>query len=191
MNHSFGATKWQRLLIVLLGIPNVGGVLIAQNTAVPDQQQIQSLLIALSSHKLSPAECIDPRLSAESKADNLKYFRGSYELTLDPKSEAEFTSPGRDYAEIKVQVHYKGEEGELGVPAKISLVKVNGAWYFANFQFLVTPIWLWCLTIGLILLTMLYSACALRALWKKSKQRGGSLKISDLYRAALPWTWWK
>ena len=179
----------KRPIPLLLVAACVVGVVAPANaqTTNADKQQILALVQGLAAHSVTPSQSLDPNLSEQDKAASLKRLQGPYELTLDPRGDVEFKAPNHAQVPVHFDLHSGGGETEASSTADV--VKVNGAWYFANFNFLATPTWVWVMLVGINLIGVIYGIGVLRAVWKRFKAHGRDLRFVDIVTAFFPWTW--
>jgi hypothetical protein len=175
-------------LIVFLGMSGAIMLLFAQ---IPesrrDADQIASLMAALSDRSKVPSDVLDPMLSSDDRAENLKRFSTSrYELSLVPTQPVQVLA--EDSASVPIRVHYISDDGaRLDANATAHFVRRNGTWYFSNFEFMEWPAFLIIVLVVGVLVAIGYATTVL--VLRNRLVKKGQLGGRNLIKVFLPVFW--
>ncbi len=125
---------------MLVGVLGVAILVVAQGrTTANDADQINGLMASLSNRSKALADFLDPTITGAKREKNLRHFSATpFELTLVPNGAPLISG---DTASVPVRIHYKAEDdNSLDTNATAQFVKRNGAWYFANYDFMKWPV---------------------------------------------------
>jgi hypothetical protein len=168
---------------------------ICQSRDESDQQQIQALIEKLVSHE--PVQgLLDPLMPVSEREKQTRPFAISYDITLVPEGPIQVSgttakAPMRlTFENSSATSHEQMEES-----IHLDLVKRNGQWYFANYDFLKSSLGEILAFIGAMLIAVTWGFGTLRKMHILRKKRSGPFQvsgfISDYFQAINPLTWFR
>jgi hypothetical protein len=154
-------------------------------TTASDADQINGLMASLSNRSKALADFLDPTLTEAEREKDLRHFSASpFELTLVPTGTPLISG---DTASVPVRVHYKAEDGNsLDASATAQFVKRNGAWYFANCDFMKWPVVLIVILVFGVSIGIAYAAIVLVLYDRVVKQGPLGTNIVKMF---IPFFW--
>jgi hypothetical protein len=159
---------------------------VAHAQSSKDAEAISRLAAALADHSVSPSAALDPALRTAQRTEALSILQDpGYELSLVPTRSVEVSPNGT--AEMPVRVHFKTADSESEMWATVHFVRRDGAWYFADYNFLVMPIWLYITAIGLLVIALAWSAVAVWLYYRVS--RTGQMSVANNFKCCVPIFW--
>jgi hypothetical protein len=164
----------------------VSTMLFGQSSRSNDVDDIMRLMNNLAEHKATAEDLVDPKLGSQERKKELEYFSdSSYQLTLIRTGDIQIHPGG--HAVAPVRVHFKSLTRELDASVEVKFIQRNGAWYFADFDFLGWPSSLVVLFIAGMIVSISLAAGVLVLRSRLRKQ--GKLKGTNWIKIFIPIFW--
>lgn len=151
-----------------------------------EEEAIARLLESLSNHSVTPESALDPTLSGEHRKTQLDLLSDhSYELAIRPSGQPVWL--GDSTLSIPAKIQFKDETTTLDISSKVELVRRNGQWYFANYDFLRVPWLFWLFAVAMLAYGVLTAVTVI--ILRRRLIQSGHLRGGNYIKIFIPFFW--